>query len=85
MLIGGIALIAGALRFHGQYYPVAIIATGGLIYWHKNILGEQFEPFTIATGAMLIVMAHVINMRLIRRTRYQRKLAYAPSLSGAAK
>ncbi|QCZ94769.1 MerC domain-containing protein [Salinimonas iocasae] len=86
MLIGAIALISGAVRFHGQYYPVAIISAGGLIYWHKNFLGEQFEPFTIAAGAMLIVLAHVINMRLIRKTRFQRrKPTYTQTLSSVTK
>jgi len=67
MLIGAVALLSGALRYHNRYYPIAMLAIGGVIYWHKNILGEQYEPFTIATGALLIVAAHYINMRLCRR------------------
>ncbi|MEG3766289.1 MerC domain-containing protein [Alteromonas sp. 14N.309.X.WAT.G.H12] len=66
MLIGGVALTSGALRYHGQYYPLVLLFTGGGIYWFKDIFGHEFEPFTIAVGALLIISGHVINMRLCR-------------------
>ncbi|MBU2978674.1 MerC domain-containing protein [Alteromonas sp. C1M14] len=69
MLIGGVALTSGAMRYHGQYYPLVLLFTGGTIYWFKDIFGHHYEPFTIAIGALLIVTGHWINMRLCRQCR----------------
>ena len=69
ILIGSVALIAGAVRYHGQVYPLILLLTGGAIYWFKDMFGESGEPFTIAVGAMLIIVGHWINMRLCRKRR----------------
>ena len=84
MLIGAVALFSGALRYHGRYYPVIMLAAGGIIYWHKNMFGEVYEPFTIATGALLIVAAHYINMRLCRESRVNRSSAPSAPLTKTA-
>lgn len=81
MVVGAVALISGAIRYHSQLYPVVMLAAGGLIYWHKNMFGEQFEPFTIAAGALLIVVAHMKNMRLCRQCRCCKSPAYHEQLS----
>ena len=69
ILIGSVALIAGAVRYHGQVYPLILLLSGGAIYWFKDMFGESGEPFTIAIGAMLIIVGHWINMRLCRKCR----------------
>ena len=84
MLIGAVALFSGALRYHGRYYPVVMLVTGGTIYWHKNMFGEMYEPFTIATGALLIVAAHYINIRLCRESRISRDSTPDASLAETA-
>lgn len=69
LLIGAVALLSGATRYHGKYYPMGLLATGGLIYWFKDIFGHEFEPFTIAVGALLIIAGHWVNMRLCRQCK----------------
>ena len=39
---------------------------GGLIYWNKDIFGHHYEPLTIGVGAILIIAAHFINLKLCR-------------------
>ncbi len=69
MLIGSIALISGMVRHHGRAYPIALLISGGAIYWFKDMFGHDWEPLTITIGASLIVSAHLINMRLSHRCR----------------
>ncbi len=69
IVVGSAALLNGALRQHGQFYPVTLLITGGGIYWFKNMFGESYEPFTIAFGALLIALAHISNLRLCQQTR----------------
>ena len=64
ILVGFAALFVGFHKYHRQLYPIYSLALGGLIYWNKDIFGHQYEPFTIAIGAFLIIAAHVTNMRL---------------------
>ncbi|GAA0858715.1 MerC domain-containing protein [Aliiglaciecola litoralis] len=66
MIIGFWALLAGFYRYHRQLYPLYSLLLGGLIYWNKDMFGEAYEPFTIAIGAMLIVAAHVVNIKLCK-------------------
>lgn len=66
ILVGFWALFIGFYRYHRQIYPVYSLVLGGLIYWHKDIFGEQYEPLTIAIGALLIVAAHWLNIKLCR-------------------
>ena len=66
ILLGFAALFVGFHKYHRQLYPMYSLVLGGLIYWHKDIFGEQYEPFTIALGAFLIIAAHVVNLRLCK-------------------
>ena len=70
LIVGAVALISGAVRYHGKYYPLILLFTGGAIYWHKDIFGHHYEPFTIALGAALIVAGHWFNMRLCRQCKW---------------
>ncbi|MFC6438748.1 MerC domain-containing protein [Bowmanella sp. JS7-9] len=67
LLVGSWALISGYSRFHRQAYPLGLLLAGGLIYWNKDMFGESMEPFTIAVGALLLITAHVSNLRLCNR------------------
>lgn len=64
ILVGFAALFIGFHKYHRQLYPLYSLALGGLIYWNKDIFGHEYEPFTIAVGAFLIIAAHFTNMRL---------------------
>ncbi|MDN4502451.1 MerC domain-containing protein [Alteromonadaceae bacterium BrNp21-10] len=64
LLIGFWALFSGFYRYHRKIYPLYCLLIGGLIYWNKGMFGDAWEPITIAVGAMLIVFAHVSNLRL---------------------
>lgn len=66
MIIGFWALLSGFYRYHRQLYPLYSLLLGGLIYWNKDMFGEAYEPFTIATGALLIVAAHITNINLCK-------------------
>lgn len=67
MVMGFFALYSGYKRYHQKVYPFTLLFTGGLIYWQKDLLGTEFEPFVVMLGATLVVAAHVINMKLCRR------------------
>ena len=69
ILIGSVALISGALKYHGRYYPLLLLLAGGSIYWFKDMFGEAGEPFTITVGAALIITGHWINLKLCRKCR----------------
>lgn len=81
LLIGAVALTSGALKYHGRYYPLVFLALGGAIYWFKDSFGEAAEPFTIAVGALLIVMGHWVNMRLCRRCKCCRNTVFSEHVS----
>lgn len=85
LLIGAVALMSGALRYHGRYYPLLLLSAGGAIYWNKNMFGEGFEPLTIATGALLIVLGHWVNMRLCRRCRCCQDTVFTAHMSSETK
>lgn len=85
LIIGSVALISGATRFHGKWYPLLLLFSGGIIYWNKNMFGEAYEPFTIAVGALLIVAGHWINMRLCRQCKCCKDTVFSTHLSTQAK
>ncbi|WP_166425319.1 MerC domain-containing protein [Paraglaciecola sp. 20A4] len=66
MIVGFWALLSGFYRYHRRIYPLYSLMLGGIIYWNKDMFGESYEPFTIAVGAMLIVGAHVVNLKLCK-------------------
>jgi len=69
ILVGFAALFIGFYQYHRQLYPLYSLTLGGLIYWNKDIFGEQYEPFTIGFGALLIILAHIANLRLCRQCK----------------
>lgn len=69
ILVGLVSLLLGSIRHHGQYYPLLFLVVGGVIYWNKGALGDEWEPLTIAVGAGLIIAGHWINLRLCRQCK----------------
>lgn len=69
ILVGFTALFIGFFQYHRQLYPLYSLTLGGLIYWNKDIFGEAYEPFTIGFGALLIILAHLANLRLCNKCR----------------
>ncbi len=67
MIVGFWALLSGFYRYHRQIYPLYSLVLGVLIYWNKDMFGAAYEPFTITIGALLIVAAHVANLKLCQR------------------
>ncbi|RUO63801.1 MerC mercury resistance protein [Pseudidiomarina planktonica] len=65
ILVGAIALSLGT-RQHARWYPIALLLVGGLIYSQKDTMGELGEPIIILAGASLIIIAHWVNLRLLR-------------------
>lgn len=66
VIIGFSALFSGFYRYHKRLYPVYGFALGAVLYWNKDSFGETLEPYTVVLGALLIIAAHVINLRLCR-------------------
>lgn len=69
LIVGFWAMLSGYYRYHRQTYPLLSIAAGGMIYWNKDILGETWEPLTVAIGAFLIIFAHLANQRLSTKVK----------------
>jgi len=69
MLVGAFALLNGAMRYHGQLYPLVSLFVGGIIYWQKGALGEAIEPYAVGIGALLIILGHWQNMRLCHQCK----------------
>lgn len=51
---------------HRRYSPLLLAATGGLCYLFKGSVGESLEPAMVALGGLMIIGAHVWNLRLCR-------------------
>lgn len=66
MILGFWALLSGFYRYHRQLYPLFSLLLGGLIYWNKDMFGHTYEPFTVTLGALLIVVAHIVNINLCK-------------------
>ncbi len=67
--IGLWALVTGFNRYHKKVYPFYLLAFGGITYWYKDAMGEAWEPYILSTGAVFIVAAHLINLRLKSRVK----------------
>lgn len=85
IIIGAIALISGAARYHGRYYPLLLLAAGGFIYWNKGFFGHDIEPLAVTLGAALIVAGHWINMRLCRQCRCCKDTVFSSHIPSEAK
>lgn len=66
MVVGFIAIFSGFHRYHRKLYPFYSLALGGFVYANKGILGETYEPLIVTIGAVLIIFAHILNIRLCR-------------------
>ena len=64
LILGFATLFAGFHRYHRQLYPFYALALGGVIYWHKDILGAEWEPLILSIGSVLVVAAHWLNLKL---------------------
>jgi hypothetical protein len=69
ILVGFAALFIGFHKYHRQLYPTYSLVLGALIYWNKHMFGEAYEPITIGVGALLIILAHVANLRLCKKCK----------------
>ncbi len=69
LILGTVALFSGYKDYHGKVYPFALLYAGGFIYWHKHSVSEAIEPVMIIIGAIFLVAAHVINLKLSNRSR----------------
>lgn len=63
-ILGSVALFSGFKRYHRKLYPFYLLALGVIIYWQKHDFSESVQPFFIIVGALLIVSAHLINLKL---------------------
>ena len=64
MVLGFITLFIGFHRYHRKLYPFYSLFLGGFIYWQKAAWGAEYEHTILIIGAILVVLAHVMNMRL---------------------
>ncbi|WP_100642725.1 MerC domain-containing protein [Alteromonas facilis] len=85
LLVGFSALTIGYFRYHRKTYPVYALIAGGLIYWYKDMFGEQYEPFTIAVGAGLIITAHVMNLKLCKAYKHRSNTCEEAALPAGSK
>lgn len=69
ILVGFAALFIGFHKYHRQLYPLYSLTLGGLIYWNKHMFGEAYEPITIGVGALFIISAHLVNLRLCKKCK----------------
>ncbi|MBT1450195.1 MerC family mercury resistance protein [Glaciecola sp. XM2] len=69
IIIGFAALFIGFRQYHRQLYPMYSLGLGAVIYWNKDIFGHDYEPFTVAAGALFIIAAHLINLRLCKQCK----------------
>lgn len=51
-------------RYHHRQAPLILAGLGGLLYAGKQLAGEAWEPLLVVVGGMLIIAAHVLNLRL---------------------
>ncbi len=63
-ILGSIALFSGFKRYHGKFYPFALLFSGVVIYWIKHDFSTELAPYFIVVGATLIVAAHWLNIKL---------------------
>lgn len=64
MVLGFITLFIGFHRYHRKLYPFYALFLGGFIYWQRDAWGHEYEHFILVIGAVLVVGAHIMNMRL---------------------
>ena len=68
--VGCTALFRGYRRHHHHLKPLLLFSAGFIILLMGHFLaGEGWEPAIIAAGALLIITAHVWNLRQCRRCK----------------
>ena len=63
-VLGSVALFSGFKRYHRRFYPFYLLFLGIVVYWIKHDFSESIQPLFIIIGALLIVAAHVVNIKL---------------------
>lgn len=63
-ILGSIAMFSGFKRYHRKLYPFYLLMLGIVVYWQKHDFSEAVQPYFIVIGALLIVSAHFINIKL---------------------
>ena len=73
-IIGYAALFRGYRRYHRHFWPLLwfTLGFGGLLAGHF-LVPEGLEAAVIATGALLIIVAHMLNLQGCRRCRVVKK------------
>jgi len=68
-ILGSVALFAGFKKYHKRLYPFYLLYLGVAIYWIKHDFASEHQPYFIVSGALLIVAAHFVNMKLCNSCR----------------
>lgn len=68
-IIGAIAIGIGT-RHHRSALPLLALAAGVVLYFNKHHIGHQFGHYweipVVLTGAVLLIVAHLLNLYLCR-------------------
>ncbi|GHE94180.1 MerC domain-containing protein [Thalassotalea profundi] len=63
-ILGSIAMLSGFKRYHRKLYPFYLLILGVVVYWQKHDFSEAAQPYIIVLGAVLIIGAHFLNIKL---------------------
>lgn len=66
LVLGAVALLSGFFKFHRKLYPLYLLGLGGIVYGFKDEFGHHNEPWVLSLGAILIVIAHIMNIKLCK-------------------
>ena len=66
VMLGFVALFAGFKKYHRSLFPFYLLALGGIIFWVKHDLPLALQNFAVVGGAILVIGAHVINVKLCK-------------------
>jgi hypothetical protein len=69
VVLGFLALLSGFQKYHRKLYPFYALAIAVVIYSQRHTFGETYEPFVIASGALVVLLAHFINVNLCRNCK----------------
>lgn len=66
IMLGFVALLSGFRKYHRSLFPFYLLALGGAVFWIKHDLPHAYENFAVVVGAILVIGAHVLNVRLCK-------------------
>lgn len=66
IVLGFLAILSGFHKYHRKLYPFYALALAVVVYSQRHLFGEQYEPYVIAAGALIVLVAHSINVMLCR-------------------